>query len=107
MQRSAIRCCCRLLSRMLRRFDMREAAIRCDDEDLPHVSVVLPMLGDDRHALDRVQNLLAAEFPVDRMEVVVGCAAPDELVNDLISTLNDPPRPLGRMHVVAESGETD
>jgi len=80
----------RLLLRLRRTFAVRESAIASDDADLPTVSVILPVFTDDRYLLDRLQNLLESDFPVDRMEVVVGCDPQVDLIADLVATVNDP-----------------
>jgi hypothetical protein len=79
-----------LLLRMRSEFAIRESTVVVDDADLPSVSVILPVFTDDRYLLDRLQNLLESKFPVDQMEVVVGCDPRVDLIADLIATVNDP-----------------
>jgi hypothetical protein len=83
-------CLLRLLLRLRRTFAVRESAFASDEDDLPTVSVVLPVFTDDRYLLDRLQNLLESNFPVDRMEIIVGCDPRVDLISDLVATVNDP-----------------
>jgi cellulose synthase/poly-beta-1,6-N-acetylglucosamine synthase-like glycosyltransferase len=62
----------------------------CDDADQPLVSIILPTEGDARTILDRLQNLLEMDYPVDRLEIVVGCNEQDDLTHELVATNNDP-----------------
>ena len=87
-------CLLGLLLRLRRKFAVRESTIAGNDADLPTVSVILPALADDRYLLDRLQNLLESDFPLDRMEVVVGCDPRVDLVADLVTKI------LGTQHIL-------
>jgi hypothetical protein len=77
------------LVRLRRRFQVRDAARLHDEAELPAVSVILPAWHDDKQILDRLQNLLEADYPADRLEIVVGTDVRDDLTGDLAATVND------------------
>lgn len=82
-------CLLRFLPRFRKRFKTRETSQPHDDSDLPTVSILFPVTQGDRYLLDRLHNLLESNYPLDRLEIVAAFPAGDELVSDLIETVND------------------
>jgi len=60
------------------------------NNDRPLISLVIPAHHEEKEILQRVENALLADYPVDRIEVIVGCDTRHDLTDDLVETLNDP-----------------
>ena len=60
-------------------------AVPNDDRPL-----IIPARHEEKEILQRVENALLADYPVDRIEVIVGCDTRHDLTGDLVETLNNP-----------------
>jgi cellulose synthase/poly-beta-1,6-N-acetylglucosamine synthase-like glycosyltransferase len=56
---------------VLRKRDRRKALER-DAQDWPHVAVVISAYNEERHLQQRIDNLLALDYPADRLHAYIG-----------------------------------
>lgn len=93
-------CLLLFLSRLRKRYPVRDDNGDDNETNGLLVSVILPTRHDEKSILDRLQNLLESDYPADCLEIVVGCGAQEDLTRDLVATVNDP-----RVRVVQYPGQ--
>ncbi len=56
----------------------------------PQVSLVIAAYKEEDVILERLQNALLIDYPIDRFEIVIGCDGDEDLTGELVRTVEDP-----------------
>src|SRR5262245_24810693 len=66
---------------------VRQRRLRRDPAWRPAVSVIVAAYNEDRVIERRLENLLALDYPADRLEIVVASDASDDRTNELVEAV--------------------
>jgi cellulose synthase/poly-beta-1,6-N-acetylglucosamine synthase-like glycosyltransferase len=58
--------------------------------DWPFVSVLVSVYNEEKHIAARIENLLALDYPADKLEVLIGSDGSDDRTNELARQFADP-----------------
>lgn len=62
-------------------------------QELPDVAVVIAAFNEEKHIRLRVENLLAQDYPVDKLRIYIGSDGSSDQTGDILRSFND-----GRLH---------
>ncbi len=65
----------------------RPRPVRKDDESEPSVTVIIPAYNEERVIERRLANLLALDYPPDKLEIVVASDASSDRTNELVAAI--------------------
>ncbi|HTS19104.1 MAG TPA: glycosyltransferase family 2 protein [Verrucomicrobiae bacterium] len=55
----------------------------------PTVSVLISVYNEEKHIVARIENLLALDYPQDRLEILIGSDGSTDRTNELVRTFSD------------------
>src|SRR5580704_15001952 len=55
----------------------------------PIVSVLISVYNEEKHISDRIENLLALDYPQDRLEILIGSDGSSDRTNELVQQFGD------------------
>jgi len=61
-----------------------------DPSEWPSVSVIVSVYNEEKHTLQRIENLLALDYPQDKLEILIGSDGSTDRTNDLVRKISDP-----------------
>jgi len=56
----------------------------------PKASVLISVYNEEKHIAARIENLLALDYPTDKLEILIGSDGSEDRTNDIASKYNDP-----------------
>ncbi|HXI82735.1 MAG TPA: glycosyltransferase family 2 protein [Verrucomicrobiae bacterium] len=56
----------------------------------PSISVVISVYNEEKHIVQRIENLLALDYPRDRLEILIGSDGSTDRTNELVRRFSDP-----------------
>src|SRR6266436_10046837 len=56
----------------------------------PSVSVLISVYNEEKHVTQRIENLLALDYPRDRFEILIGSDGSTDRTNELVRRFSDP-----------------
>jgi cellulose synthase/poly-beta-1,6-N-acetylglucosamine synthase-like glycosyltransferase len=56
----------------------------------PSVSVLISVYNEEKHITERIENLLALDYPADKLEIIIGSDGSTDRTNDLVGEFADP-----------------
>jgi cellulose synthase/poly-beta-1,6-N-acetylglucosamine synthase-like glycosyltransferase len=62
---------------------------RHDPADWPSVSVLISVYNEEKHIQTRIENLLALDYPSDKLEILIGSDGSTDRTNELVRTFPD------------------
>jgi cellulose synthase/poly-beta-1,6-N-acetylglucosamine synthase-like glycosyltransferase len=72
------------------------AFVPCKREDQPHepvdwpsVSVLISVYNEEKHIVSRIENLLALDYPHDKLEILIGSDGSTDRTNELVRSFPD------------------
>ncbi len=60
-----------------------------DPPDWPSVSVLISVYNEEKHIVTRIENLLALDYPCDKLEILIGSDGSTDRTNELVRTFPD------------------
>ena len=77
----------------------------------PTVSILVPAYNESRVIADKIRNVLAIDYPADRLELAVACDGPTDGTADIVRSMADGrrvrlfdyPRNRGKLHVLNDT----
>jgi cellulose synthase/poly-beta-1,6-N-acetylglucosamine synthase-like glycosyltransferase len=77
----------------------------------PTVSILVPAFNESRVIADKIRNVLAIDYPADRLELAVACDGPTDGTADIVRSMADGrrvrlfdyPRNRGKLHVLNDT----
>lgn len=60
------------------------------DAELPMVAVVISAYNEERHIGPRIENLLALDYPADRLKILIGSDGSRDRTGEIMAGFNDP-----------------
>ena len=60
-----------------------------DPPDWPSVSVLISVYNEEKHIVPRLENLLALDYPHDKLEILIGSDGSTDRTNELVGTFPD------------------
>ncbi|MGD1018504.1 MAG: glycosyltransferase family 2 protein [Verrucomicrobiia bacterium] len=60
-----------------------------DSRDWPSVSVLISVYNEEKHIVTRIENLLALDYPHDKLEILIGSDGSTDRTNELVETFPD------------------
>lgn len=57
--------------------------------DWPSVSVLISVYNEEKHVVARIENLLALDYPSDKLEILIGSDGSTDRTNELVRTFPD------------------
>jgi len=70
--------------------DRRHAPLGADGSRLPEVAVVISAYNEERHISARIVNLLAQDYPADRLRIYIGSDGSRDRTGELLCGVSDP-----------------
>jgi cellulose synthase/poly-beta-1,6-N-acetylglucosamine synthase-like glycosyltransferase len=67
----------------------------------PSVSVLISVYNEEKHITNRIDNLLALDYPADKLEIIIGSDGSTDRTNDLVGKFADP---CAKLHAFKERG---
>jgi len=55
----------------------------------PSISVLISVYNEEKHITNRIENLLALDYPVDKLEIIIGSDGSTDRTNDLVGEFTD------------------
>ena len=56
----------------------------------PEISVLISVFNEGKHIAARIENLLALNYPADKLEILIGSDGSEDTTNEIASKYNDP-----------------
>ena len=69
--------------------DSAETTTKTQSLELPFVSIIIAAYREEDVILDRLNNLAQLDYPIDKLEILIGCDGNEDLTGELISTYDD------------------
>jgi cellulose synthase/poly-beta-1,6-N-acetylglucosamine synthase-like glycosyltransferase len=60
-----------------------------EPSEWPSVSVLISVYNEEKHITERIDNLLALEYPADKLEIIIGSDGSTDRTNDLVRKSTD------------------
>src|SRR5580704_5677530 len=67
----------------------------------PSVSVLISVYNEEKHITERIKNLLALDYPADKLEIIIGSDGSTDRTNDFVGKFTDP---RVKLHAFEERG---
>lgn len=67
----------------------QKACSTLKSEDYPSVAVVIAAFNEEKHIIERINNLLAQDYPTDKLIVYIGSDGSTDRTAELVDTLKD------------------
>lgn len=71
-------------------FGKRDRRKSSDELDLPPVAIVISAFNEERHIVQRIENILALDYPADRLCAYIGSDGSRDRTNELMAQFTDP-----------------
>jgi cellulose synthase/poly-beta-1,6-N-acetylglucosamine synthase-like glycosyltransferase len=55
----------------------------------PSISVLISVYNEEKHISERIENLLALDYPADKLEIIIGSDGSTDRTNDLVGEFTD------------------
>jgi biofilm PGA synthesis N-glycosyltransferase PgaC len=60
-----------------------------EPSEWPSVSLLISVYNEEKHIVERIENLLALDYPADRMEIIIGSDGSTDRTNELVRKFGD------------------
>src|SRR6266478_2811709 len=61
-----------------------------EPSEWPSVSVLVSVYNEEKHITERIENLLALDYPHDKLEILIGSDGSTDRTNELVRQFRDP-----------------
>lgn len=68
----------------------RRRHLRSDVREWPSCSILVSVFNEEKHIRERIENLLALDYPADKIEILVGSDGSTDATNGIVRESNDP-----------------
>jgi cellulose synthase/poly-beta-1,6-N-acetylglucosamine synthase-like glycosyltransferase len=63
---------------------------RAQAQDLPHVAIVISAFNEERHIVERIDNILGLDYPADKLHAYIGSDGSKDRTAELMARFDDP-----------------
>jgi cellulose synthase/poly-beta-1,6-N-acetylglucosamine synthase-like glycosyltransferase len=67
----------------------RRGETTVEPAEWPSISVLISVYNEEKHITERIENLLALDYPADQLEIIIGSDGSNDRTNDLVGNFVD------------------